>query len=190
MITHALMKLKRAERVQLKVTTEYWSPCSRLWRPVVIIINRASPNNSTTVTLCNWKKLIKVVARALKLDDIVKSTFKCTAHEDNQACQTLANLEPGRQTARSKFFDNKVHWFRSMLNEHITVTRVDTKLQLADIYTKALARDDFERLRRMSWILTLAAPELVLHHAVHLRGPHSSSQIANLIWLELQDPMM
>ena len=95
------------------------------------------------------RTLIEVVARALGLDDMVKSTFRCTAHEDNQACQTLANLEPGRQTARSKFFDVKVHWFRSMLNEHITVTRVDTKSQLADAFTKPLARDDFERLRRM-----------------------------------------
>ena len=34
MIVNALMRLKRAERVQLKVTAEYWCLCSKLWRPV------------------------------------------------------------------------------------------------------------------------------------------------------------
>jgi hypothetical protein len=78
-----------------------------------------------------------------------KTTFRCTAHEDNAACETLANLEPGRMTPRSKFYDVKVHWFRSMLNENIRVGRVESKLQVADIYTKPLAREDFERLRKL-----------------------------------------
>ena len=73
------------------------------------------------------------------ISEMVKATFKCTAHEDNSACETLANLEPGRVTPRSKFYDVKVHWFRSMLGPDIRVVRVDTKSQLADLYTKALA---------------------------------------------------
>ena len=83
------------------------------------------------------------------ISEMVKATFKCTAHEDNSACETLANLEPGRVTPRSKFYDVKVHWFRSMLGPDIRVVRVDTKSQLADIYTKSLAREDFERLRKL-----------------------------------------
>jgi hypothetical protein len=75
----------------------------------------------------------------------------CTAHEDNTACELLANLEPGRQTPRSKFYDNKVHWFREIVydNDHINVIRVDTKLQLADTCTKALAPDEFLRYRKL-----------------------------------------
>lgn len=95
------------------------------------------------------RSLVARVAEGFKLDSLCKSTFKCTAHEDNASCQTLANLEPGRQTPRSKWYDNRVHWFRSMLNDDIVVTRVESKLQIADIYTKPLGKDDFIRLREM-----------------------------------------
>ena len=95
------------------------------------------------------RNLVCEVANALKINDMCTSTFMCTAHEDNAACETLANLEPGRVTPRSKFYDVKVHWFRSMLSDKIVVQRVDTKMQIADIYTKPLPREDFERLRKM-----------------------------------------
>ena len=36
-----------------------------------------------------------------------------------------------------------------MLNDDITVVRVDTKNQLADMYTKPLAKDEFMRLRKL-----------------------------------------
>ena len=95
------------------------------------------------------RNLVTTVAKALKINDLCDATFKCTAHEDNSACETLANLEPGRVTPPSKFYDVKVHWFRSMLNNTTRVVRVDTKAQIADIYTKALPKDDFLRLRQM-----------------------------------------
>ena len=95
------------------------------------------------------RNLIVAIADGMGIASMCRSTFKCTAHEDNSACETLANLEPGRVTPRSKFYDVKVHWFRSMLNDDIVAQRVDTKSQVADIYTKSLARDDFERLRKL-----------------------------------------
>ena len=124
------------------------------------------------------RNLIKAVARGLKINEMCDTQFRCTAHEDNSACETLTNLEPGRVTPRSKFYDVRVHWFRSLLNpppkefskssgklpksfkkssksaesskeDIIEVVRCDTKAQRADIYTKVLGRDDFERLRKM-----------------------------------------
>ena len=95
------------------------------------------------------RNLVKVVAEGLHLQGLCHSTFKCTAHEDNASAEVLANLEPGRTTPRSKFYDCKVHWFRSMLNDDITVIRVDTKNQLADMHTKPLAKDEFMRLRKL-----------------------------------------
>ena len=95
------------------------------------------------------RELVAVVAKSLHMKKLCKATFKCTAHEDNTACETLANLEPGRVTPRSKFYDVKVHWFRSMLNQHTRVVRCDTRSQISDIYTKFLPREDFERLRKM-----------------------------------------
>jgi hypothetical protein len=42
-------------------------------------------------------------------------TIKTTVHEGNQGALLLANMEPGRQTPRSKFYAIKYHWFRSWL---------------------------------------------------------------------------
>ena len=36
-----------------------------------------------------------------------------------------------------------------MLNDHVKVVRVESKLQLADAFTKPLARDDFIRLQKL-----------------------------------------
>jgi len=94
------------------------------------------------------RNLTKTVAKAVGIPEEHVSTFKVTCHEDNDAARTLANLEPGRTTPRSKFYDVKVHWFRSHLNEHLTVQRIDTKDQLADIFTKPLPTETFEFLRK------------------------------------------
>ena len=77
------------------------------------------------------------------------STFKTSVWEDNVGALTLANLDPGQSTPRSKFYDSKVHWFRSHLKPDITVKKVDTSLQLADMHTKPLPREPFERLRKL-----------------------------------------
>ena len=70
---------------------------------------------------------------------------------------TLANLDPGQTTSRSRFYDSKVHWFRSHLSDDphnsIEVQKVDSKFQLADIFTKPLVRETFSFIRNllMGW---------------------------------------
>ena len=93
------------------------------------------------------RNLISAVGTGFGLERMVNTTFKCTAHEDNTGCETLANLEPGRTTPRSRFYDVKLHWFRSMLSKFIIVIRCATVDQMADIYTKPLTREPFERIR-------------------------------------------
>jgi len=68
------------------------------------------------------------VAKAFGIPDERLSTFKMTCWEDNTAAETLANLDPGQTTPRSKFYDVKVHWFRSHLSKDIQVKRIDTKV--------------------------------------------------------------
>jgi len=72
--------------------------------------------------------------------------------EDNNGTLALANLPP--LTPRSKHIAVCMHWFR----EHIClgqihVVKVDTKAQIADIFTKGLTREAFERIRLllMGW---------------------------------------
>jgi hypothetical protein len=94
-------------------------------------------------------ELIKQVAHGLGINDAVETEFRTTVWEDNTGALTLANLEPGQHTPRSKFYDVKVHWFRSHLKpDYIEVKKIETKFQLADIFTKPLARDVFQFLRK------------------------------------------
>ena len=99
------------------------------------------------------RNTLTVLADALGLPDDYATTFKTTIWEDNDGCRTIANLEPGRFTPASKWYDISLHWFRSHLNERVTVERIDTKVQLADINTKPLTCEIFVRLRKliMGW---------------------------------------
>jgi hypothetical protein len=100
------------------------------------------------------RNLVATVAAGCGLDEHCLTTFKTTVHEDNSGALALANLEPGQHTARSKFYDVKVHWFRSHLKpNNIVVQKIDTKIQLADIFTKPLTCDVFAPLRKllMGW---------------------------------------
>ena len=83
------------------------------------------------------------------LDDKVATIkAKTVVHEDNNGALTLANLEPGRSTPTSKFFNVKYHWFREQLiPKQIVVVKVETNDQLADIFTKGLRGVKFKEMR-------------------------------------------
>jgi hypothetical protein len=93
----------------------------------------------------------KSVSQGFKLTKMPFTMFKTTVHEDNQGCQKLAILEPGRTTPRSKFYAIKYHWFRQWLKpREIEIEYIKTKEQKADILTKSLATADFEANRLLS----------------------------------------
>ena len=103
------------------------------------------------------RELTKGVAKGLGVADDIVTNFKTTVWEDNNGALSLANLEPGQHTPRSKFYDCKVHWFRSHItrkgdptnsSDGICARKIDTYDQLADLFTKPLAKDVFERLRK------------------------------------------
>ena len=99
---------------------------------------------------------IKEVKGTLGLDKDCASDFKTTCWEDNMGALTLANMDPGQHTPRSKFYDCKVHWFRSFLKDgtdRLRVERISTKDQLADLWTKPTSTVIFEYLRKklMGW---------------------------------------
>ena len=84
----------------------------------------------------------------MKHKDIAKIRTK--VWEDNTGALTLANLEPGRTTSRSKHFAIKYHWFRESLKPNqIEVLKVESKEQVADILNKGLTKDLFSQLRKM-----------------------------------------
>ena len=100
------------------------------------------------------RNTVQAVATGMGIEDSCLTSFRTTVWEDNVGALTLANLEPGQSTPRSKFYDVKVHWFRSHLEPgKLEVVKIDTADQLADMFTKPLSRDVFERLRArlMGW---------------------------------------
>jgi hypothetical protein len=75
-------------------------------------------------------------------------TVHCTVFEDNKGCIDLVNVPKIRP--RTKHIALKYHHFRSFVrNKTISVRYVETKLQIADLFTKALSDAQFAVLRAM-----------------------------------------
>ena len=73
-------------------------------------------------------------------------------HEDNSGCVVLANDDQYRP--RTKHLAIKWHHFKDQVrNDNLKVSKIDTKINWADIFTKAVDRVTFERLRKlmMGW---------------------------------------
>jgi hypothetical protein len=100
------------------------------------------------------KHLVKAVSKGVGMEPTDLATIKTTVWEDNNGALTLAKMEPGRTTPRSKHFAVRYHWFRSHLKPNsIEIERIDSKRQRGDLFTKALRPTDFENIRKqlMGW---------------------------------------
>jgi hypothetical protein len=96
------------------------------------------------------RELFQILGKSVGIDDQQLTTFKTTVWEDNNGALTLANMEPGRMTPRSKFYAVCYHWFRSHLVKGlIEVCKINTSEQRADILTKGLKRETFEKVRKL-----------------------------------------
>ena len=70
--------------------------------------------------------------------------------EDNEACLRLASSTMPKLTPRSKHIAVKYHWFWEKLEPlNIVILSIDTKSQLADIFTKGLTPKEFEEKRKL-----------------------------------------
>jgi hypothetical protein len=99
------------------------------------------------------RELLIILLQSISARGSHKSTFRTTVHEDNAGALSLANLEPGRSTPRSKHYAVKLHWFRSKLTSDgphpIKVVQIATDLQRADILTKGLTKIKFQAIRKL-----------------------------------------
>ena len=76
----------------------------------------------------------------------------CRTFEDNKSCIEIATNHKTRP--RTKHLSVRLHHFRShVVNKTITIEHISTKEQIADMFTKPLARDQFAKLRNrlMNW---------------------------------------
>jgi hypothetical protein len=94
------------------------------------------------------QRLTRAVASGVGLPEERVTSFKTTVWEDNSGALTLARMEPGRMTPRSKHYAIKYHWFRSHLRpQRVEVKKIATAEQKADIFTKGLRKHTFEQIR-------------------------------------------
>ena len=95
--------------------------------------------------LIPMRTLLTKLASLMKLE-IGKTTTHSTVFEDNKGCIELANAPKMRP--RTKHISIKYYHFRShVANGDIKIQWIDTKNQLADIFTKPLAEIAFSSLR-------------------------------------------
>ena len=89
--------------------------------------------------------LLTELASLMKLE-IGKTTTHSAVFEDNKGCIKLANAP--KMPTRTNHISIKYHHFRyHVANGDIKIQWIDTKNQLADIFTKPLAEIAFSSLR-------------------------------------------
>ena len=99
-----------------------------------------------------YLRILTSITKGIGISIGDKATFHTTVWEDNVGALTLANMEPGRITPRSKHYALKYHWFRQFTQkgspERVEVKKIDTNEQRADILTKIQTKVKFEMNRK------------------------------------------
>ena len=115
--------------------------------------------------------LLSIIGKGVGMTNEQLTTFKTTVWEDNVGALTLANMEPGRVTPRSKFYAIKYHWFRSHLKPNkITIEKIATDQQRADIFTKGLTNGIFQNIRKLlcGWLSILERECQYIYIYIHI----------------------
>ena len=131
--------------------------CPVLWASMMQTEIALSTMQADYVTLSTamrdlipFKKFMAEILKGIGMRHEDAATLKTRVHEDNNGALTLANLEPGRTTSRSKHFSIKYHWFREQLKpNNVEIVKVESKQQIADILTKGVTKDLFATLRKL-----------------------------------------
>ncbi len=98
------------------------------------------------------RSLLREVGTKMQLSYSSKSVIRTRVWEDNNGALALAT-NPTKISVRTKHMAIKYHFFRQFIGDEICVLKVDTKEQLADLFTKGLPLDSFRALtnKLMGW---------------------------------------
>jgi hypothetical protein len=95
------------------------------------------------------RRLLLEIVLAMKLPGVQGSVIKSTVFEDNNGAISTATAV--KMTPRTKHIAVKYHFFKSHVNEAngISLSKINTDLQKADIFTKGLSPLKFAGIRRL-----------------------------------------
>ena len=104
--------------------------------------------------LLPMRALLKEIGETMDLDIVSnKSLVRSTVFDDSTGCLSLVNVP--KMSPRNKYLALKYHFFRSNIGEDkgIVAKYINTKQQLADIFTKSMPTDGFRTIRKllMGW---------------------------------------
>ena len=104
--------------------------------------------------------LLQEVCPVLNLEICRPSLVRSTVFEDNQGCLSLVNVP--KMSPRNKYIALKYHFFREHIGEEkgIVAKYIRSEIQKADIFTKGLPEEGFQRIRKllMGWYLMAQEP--------------------------------
>ena len=99
------------------------------------------------------KVLVQEVGRVFPIKGTTQVQSVSTVFEDNNGALGLATAP--KLTPNTKFFAIKYHWFKEQIGEKkgIILEKVESEFQKADIFTKGMPAQSFERIRKllMGW---------------------------------------
>jgi transposase InsO family protein len=122
-----------------------------LWNSPIAWTSKIQPTVALSTTEAEYMALCKLTQelfyfRKLCKEIKLKIREPITMMEDNNSCIKIAQNDEFHQ--RTKHIDVKYHFIREAIeNGIVQIKRVDSKENIADIFTKPLARVLFERLR-------------------------------------------
>jgi hypothetical protein len=95
------------------------------------------------------RRLLLEIVTAMKLYGVTDSLIKSTVFEDNNGA--IATATAVKMTPRTKHIAVKYHFFKSHVDvgTGISLSKIDTNLQKADIFTKGLAPQKFVEIRKL-----------------------------------------
>ena len=122
---------KLQTQVALSTTEAEYIALSQALRETILIMN-----------------LLKKMKEKGFYSDSVKPVVQCKAFEDNSGALELAKKVP-KIRPRTKHINNVYHHFREHVRTgEISIYAIATENQLADLLTKPLAQNLFQRLRK------------------------------------------
>ncbi len=130
-----------------------------LWNSPIAWTSKIQPTVALSTTEAEYMALCKLTQEVFyfrKLCKEMKLNIKepITMMEDNNSCIKIAQNDEFHQ--RTKHIDVKYHFIREALEKGIVeIKRVDSKENIADIFTKPLARVQFEKLRNLLRVRSL-----------------------------------
>ncbi len=135
-----------------------------LWNSPIAWTSKIQPSVALSTTEAEYMALCKLTQELFYFRNLCKEMNlplkePSTMMEDNNSCIKIAENDEFHQ--RTKHIDLRYHFIRDAIKDRIVrIEKVDSKENIADIFTKPLPRIQFQRLREKLRLRPLESKEI------------------------------